>query len=114
MPDRAAREVPGRSDLRTIAAGDERDPDHVGQSQGENPEHSAGVIRGDPAQACSGTERTVPVLKRKLWLLNFALIAAVAGGAWPLPHEPRALQARDLAALTQRPPAPPPPPASPV
>ena len=55
-------------------------------------------------------------MKRKLWLLNFALIAALAGGAWRLRNEARELKARELATLKfkpRTPPATPAPPAAP-
>ena len=42
-------------------------------------------------------------MKRKLWLLNFVLIAALAGGAWRLRNEARELRAREEATLRNRP-----------
>jgi hypothetical protein len=55
-------------------------------------------------------------LNRKLWLLNFALIAAIAGAGWRLREEARAFHARERAGLHGKvavPAAPAPPPATP-
>jgi hypothetical protein len=50
-------------------------------------------------------------LKQKLWLLNFALIAALLAGGWRLRQEARELHARERATLGKKIaiPAPPPP-----
>lgn len=50
-------------------------------------------------------------MKRKLWLLNFVLIAAVSAGLWRLRQEARELKAREQATLTKKAPAAAPPPA---
>jgi hypothetical protein len=55
-------------------------------------------------------------LKRKLWLLNFALIALAVAGGWRLRRESRELDARERATLSKKAPPPPalaPPPAPP-
>jgi hypothetical protein len=41
-------------------------------------------------------------LKRKLWLLNFVLIAAIAAGAWRVRKESEAFQARERATLAKK------------
>lgn len=48
-------------------------------------------------------------MKRKLWLLNFALIALVAGGGWRLRKEAQEFHARERAVLGKMVPIPPPP-----
>ena len=56
-------------------------------------------------------------MKRKLWLLNFALIAAIAAGGWQLRKEARDIRLRERKTLSSKPPAPappPPPPAAPA
>jgi len=50
-------------------------------------------------------------LRRKLWLLNIVLIAAVAGGAWRLRKEAQEFRSRERATLTKKIPAAAPPPA---
>jgi hypothetical protein len=55
-------------------------------------------------------------LKRKLWLLNILLVAAIALAGWQLRKEARELHARERATLDKRPPVPAPlvqPPAAP-
>jgi hypothetical protein len=52
-------------------------------------------------------------LKRKLWLLNFALAAAIAAGGWQLRNEARELQKRKDGVVGKKVPVPPPPPAPP-
>ncbi len=55
-------------------------------------------------------------MKRKLWLLNFALIAVVAAGGWRLRKEAQDFHARKLATFGTKvpiPAPPPPPPAAP-
>ena len=53
-------------------------------------------------------------MKRKLWLLNFALIALVAGGGWRLRKEAQELHARERAVLEKKVPIPAPPPPLPA
>ena len=59
-------------------------------------------------------------MKRKLWLLNFVLIAAIAAGAWRVRKEAEAFKLRERSTLTKKPavpalpPAPATPPAPPV
>jgi hypothetical protein len=48
-------------------------------------------------------------LKRKLWLLNILLVAAIALAGWQLRKEAREFHAREIAILNRRPPVPPPP-----
>jgi hypothetical protein len=48
-------------------------------------------------------------LKRKLWLLNILLVAAIALAGWQLRKEARELHARERATLDKRPPIPAPP-----
>jgi len=48
-------------------------------------------------------------LKRKLWLLNILLVAAIALAGWQLRKEAREFHARERATLNKRPPIPPPP-----
>ena len=50
-------------------------------------------------------------MKRKLWLLNFVLIAAIAAGAWRVRKESEAFKARERATLAKKPAAPALPPA---
>ena len=55
-------------------------------------------------------------MKRKLWLLNILLVAAIALAGWQLRKEAREFHARERATLNKRPPvpdAPAPPPAAP-
>ena len=54
-------------------------------------------------------------MKRKLWLLNFVLIAAIAAGAWQLRKDAQEFRKRERMTLAGGPPAPaplPPPPAA--
>jgi len=56
-------------------------------------------------------------LNRKLWLLNFVLIAAIASGVWRVRKESRDFNIREKATLSKKvaiPPAPPAPPATPA
>jgi len=53
-------------------------------------------------------------LKRKLWLLNFALIALVAAGTWQLRKESQDFHARARSTLGKKPPIPAPPPPLPA
>jgi hypothetical protein len=53
-------------------------------------------------------------LKRKLWLLNILLAAAIALAGWQLRKEARELHARERATLNKRPPVPAPPPPPPA
>jgi len=53
-------------------------------------------------------------LKRKLWLLNFALIAVIAAGGWRLRKEAHDFQARKRATFGARVPVPAPPPPPPA
>jgi hypothetical protein len=48
-------------------------------------------------------------LKRKLWLLNILLVAAIALAGWQLRKEAREFHARERATLDKRPPVPAPP-----
>jgi hypothetical protein len=48
-------------------------------------------------------------LKRKLWLFNFLLIAAIALAGWQLRKEAREMHTREHGILDKRPPIPPPP-----
>ena len=48
-------------------------------------------------------------MKRKLWLLNFLLIAAVAAGGWQFSKEKEGMKARERSVLDRRVPIPPPP-----
>lgn len=49
-------------------------------------------------------------MKRKLWLLNFLLVAAIALAGWQLRKEAREFHARERATWNKRPPVPPSPP----
>ena len=53
-------------------------------------------------------------MKRKLWLLNILLAAAIALGGWQLRKEAREFHARERATLNKRPPVPAPPPPAPA
>jgi hypothetical protein len=53
-------------------------------------------------------------LKRKLWLLNILLVAAIALAGWQLRKEARELHAREHATLDKHPPVPAPPAQPPV
>ena len=53
-------------------------------------------------------------MKRKLWLLNFALIALVAAGGWRLRKEAQEFHARERATLGKKVPVPAPPPPLPA
>jgi hypothetical protein len=53
-------------------------------------------------------------LKRKLWLLNILLVAAIALAGWQLRKEAREFHARERATLNKRPPVPAPPAAPPA
>ena len=53
-------------------------------------------------------------MKRKLWLLNILLVAAIALAGWQLRKEAHELRARERATLNRRPPVPPPPAALPA
>jgi hypothetical protein len=56
-------------------------------------------------------------LNRKLWLLNFVLIAAISGGAWRLRKESQEFHLRERTTLSKKtaiPPTPPAPPAAPA
>ena len=53
-------------------------------------------------------------MKRKLWLLNFALIALVAAGTWQLRKESQNFHARERRTLETKPPIPAPPPPLPA
>ena len=46
-------------------------------------------------------------MKRKLWVLNFVLIAAVAGGAWRLRKDRQEMRTRESLTLAHKPVAPP-------
>ena len=50
-------------------------------------------------------------MKRKLWLLNFVLIAAIAAGAWRVRKETEAFKSRERATLAKKPAIPAPSPA---
>ena len=53
-------------------------------------------------------------MKRKLWVLNFVLIAAIAGGVWRVSKDAREFGAREHATLSARPAVPATPPAPPA
>src|SRR5262249_51634275 len=104
------------TDLGKGAAGHQRDADHRRQPEGEDGECASDAFRGDPEEAGSGTERIVSVLKRKLWLLNCVLIAAIAAGAWQVRKDAQEFRKRERMTLAGSPPAPAPfplPPAAP-
>src|SRR5207245_540670 len=83
----------------------QRNANHRGQSEGQDGDRSSHAVRSDSAQAGPGTERSdVPVLKRKLWLLNFALVALVAAGVWQLRKEKQEFRARVNRTLGNKPP----------
>ena len=53
-------------------------------------------------------------MNRKLWLLNFVLIAAIAAGTWRVRKDAQEFKAREHATLSTKVPAPPAPPAPPA
>src|SRR5262249_23600775 len=114
---RSFREFSRGADLGKIAAGHQRNAHQRGQSQGEDGECAAYGLRCDPAEAGARTERIVPVLKQKLWLLNFALVGAIAAGGWQLRKQAQDFHQRERMTLGNKPrtsAAPPPPPATPA
>src|SRR5579863_9119043 len=102
MRNRSARQFSGGADVGEAVARVERNADRLGQFETENRVGTAVALRRRASKARAGTERIVSILKRRLWLLNFVLIASIAAAGWRLRNEAAEFHARERVALRRK------------